>query len=70
MARNGTKRVLLTRLGGSSFGNEDAWIEEALLRACRLMANADLDVTIVSYSRPSTRLNDALMRFKEPGLPD
>lgn len=63
--RGGTNRVLLTRLGGGAFGNEDAWIDDAILRACRLTAEADLDVAIVSYGRPSKRLRDLLHRFEE-----
>ncbi|MGH1570996.1 hypothetical protein ACRAWG_10300 [Methylobacterium sp. P31] len=66
-ARGGSKRVLLTRLGGGAFGNEDAWIDDAILRACRLIANAGLDVAIVSYGRPSTRLTDLLHQFGNSG---
>ena len=55
-ARGGSRRVLLTRLGGGAFGNADAWIDEALLRACQLIADADLDVQVVSYRLPSPRL--------------
>lgn len=62
-ARGGSKRVLLTRLGGGAFGNEDAWIDEALLRACRLLADADLDVAIVNHSRPAPRLYALVERF-------
>lgn len=70
-ARGGSRRVLLTRLGGGAFGNEDAWINEALLRACQLMAEADLEVMIVSYRRPSASLVDLVRRFEpstSPGM--
>ncbi|CAO4191858.1 hypothetical protein [Methylorubrum extorquens] len=63
-ARGGSRRVLLTRLGGAAFGNADAWIDEALLRACQLTAGADLDVMIVSYRRPSESHEDLVRRFE------
>ncbi|ACA16009.1 conserved hypothetical protein [Methylobacterium sp. 4-46] len=63
-ARGGTNRVLLTRLGGGAFGNEDAWIDDAILRACRLMIAADLDVSIVSHGPPSKKLRDLLHRLR------
>ena len=43
--------VLLTRLGGGAFGNDDAWIDSALSRALDLVATAGLDVRLVSYGR-------------------
>ena len=68
-AHGGSRRVLLTRLGGGAFGNGDAWIDEALLRACRLLADADLDVAIVSYRRPSARLEALVEQFAaSPGV--
>lgn len=49
-AANGRSRVvLLTRLGGGAFGNEDAWITAATVRALRMVENANLDVRLVSY---------------------
>ncbi|SFM08452.1 hypothetical protein [Methylorubrum salsuginis] len=48
-ARGASNRVLLTRLGGGAFGNADAWIDAAMLRALRLAVDRDLDVAIVSY---------------------
>ncbi len=41
--------VLLTRLGGGAFGNEDAWITDAVVRALRLVENAGLEVRLVSH---------------------
>ena len=52
-ARGGTNIVLLTRLGGGAFGNEDQWIDRAMKRALGHARNDDLDVRIVSYSEPS-----------------
>ena len=57
-AQGGSRRVLLTRLGGGAFGNADDWIDGALLRALRLVKERDLDVAIVSYGPPSRSLRD------------
>ena len=55
-ARGGSNVVLLTRLGGSAFGNEDEWIDAAMRRALELMRDRNLDVQIVSYGTPSASL--------------
>ena len=47
----GIDRVYLTLLGGGVFGNEPAWIADAILRA--LGAVSGLDVALVSYGRSS-----------------
>jgi hypothetical protein len=57
-ARGASNRVLLTRLGGGAFGNADAWIDAALLRALRLVGGYDLDVAVVSYGPPRSGLRD------------
>ncbi|TXM68790.1 hypothetical protein FV226_19615 [Methylobacterium sp. WL12] len=67
-ARGGSRRVLLTRLGGGAFGNNDDWIDEALLRACRLRIESGLDVAIVSYRRPSTHLVNLVRKFEASNL--
>jgi hypothetical protein len=41
--------VLLTRLGGGAFGNDDRWIDDALARALRQVGWAGLDVKLVSF---------------------
>lgn len=53
-ARRGTSHrasniVLLTRLGGGAFGNDDAWIDRALQRALDLAKDCDLDIRLVQY---------------------
>lgn len=49
-ARRGkSSKVLLTRLGGGAFGNEPAWIDQAILRAQKLFANVDLDLRMVQF---------------------
>jgi len=41
--------VLLTRLGGGAFGNDDRWIDDAIERALERVAYTGLDVRLVSY---------------------
>jgi len=41
--------VLLTRLGGGAFGNDDRWIDDAILRALGLVEFSGLDVRLVSF---------------------
>lgn len=47
--RYGSRRVLLTSLGGGAFGNDRGWIHSAMHRALRLVADDALDVHIVSH---------------------
>lgn len=53
----GSKTVLLTRLGGGAFGNEDAWIDDAIRRALTVVEYAGLDIRLVGYRsiHPSVR---------------
>lgn len=48
-AAGGSNLVLLTRVGGGAFGNEDPWIDDALRQALALAEFADLDVRLVSW---------------------
>lgn len=66
-ARGASRRLLLTRLGGGAFGNVDAWIDEAMLRALRLAGGHDLDVAIVSYGRAPASLTKLV---RESGFAD
>jgi hypothetical protein len=50
--RGNSNTVLLTFLGGSSFGNEDRWIYGAIRRALKMVSGFDLDVRLVSYREP------------------
>jgi hypothetical protein len=52
--RGVSNRVLLTRLGGGAFGNEDRWIDTAMRRGLDRLRDYDLDVRIVSYGSPSS----------------
>ena len=51
--RGASNVVLLTRLGGNAFGNDDEWIDAAMRRAFSAAADLDLIVKIVSYHEPS-----------------
>lgn len=52
-AQGGSRRVLLTRLGGGAFGNDEAWINDALLRALLMARDWDLELCLVSYGPPA-----------------
>lgn len=54
--RGGSKTVFLTLLGGGAFGNRTNWIYAALRRAMALMETADLDIRLVSHSKPPEEL--------------
>ena len=63
-ARRGASNVVyLTLLGGGAFGNNDAWIYDALERSLRIVAGTDLDVRLVSYSKPSNAMLSMVGRF-------
>jgi len=47
--RGASNIVLLTRLGGGAFGNDDEWIDAAMRQAFRVVADFGLNVKIVSY---------------------
>jgi hypothetical protein len=51
--RGASNVVLLTRLGGGAFGNDDRWIDAAMRRTLQMMSEFALDVRLVSYGTPS-----------------
>ncbi|MCA0304339.1 MAG: hypothetical protein LCH95_18180 [Proteobacteria bacterium] len=54
-ARRGASNVVyLTFVGGGAFGNEEAWIHDAIRRAVKIVAGHDLDVRLVSYGTPTS----------------
>lgn len=55
--------VLLTRLGGGVFGNDDEWIDAAMRRALQQAAEWDLDVKLVSYGSPSRAMRQMAAEF-------
>ncbi len=54
--RGASSVVLLTRLGGGAFGNDESWIHAAMWRALKMMSNVALDVKLVSYGAPAREL--------------
>jgi len=62
-ARGASKKVLLTRLGGGAFDNDDAWIDSAMRRALRLVAEKDIEVDLVSHGPPSAAFVELVRRF-------
>ena len=54
--QGGVNLVLLTRLGGGVFGNDDAWIDRAMRRALQLASSFALDVRIVSHKAPMSSM--------------
>lgn len=61
--RGGSRTVLLTRLGGGAFGNDEAWIQGAMRHALRVVSHCDLDVRLVSYGAPSWDLRQLEAEF-------
>ncbi|MEJ6395348.1 hypothetical protein V8J82_18950 [Gymnodinialimonas sp. 2305UL16-5] len=59
----GNNRVFLTMLGGGAFGNKNAWIVDAMLRALRMVRSVDLDISIVSYGQSSPAAREVIDRF-------
>ena len=51
--RGASNIVLLTRLGGGAFGNDDEWIDSAMRRAFSIVADFGLNVKIVILGEPS-----------------
>ena len=57
-ARGGSRRLLLTRIGGGAFGNAEDWISAALLRALRIAEGQGLDALMVSYGPASPAIRE------------
>ncbi len=62
--RGGSKVILLTRLGGGAFGNDDDWIHFAMRRALKKVEGFDLDVKLVSYGSPSPAIVEMVADFR------
>lgn len=66
-ARGGSRRLLLTRIGGGAFGNAEAWINAAMLRALRIAAGQRLEVLMVSYGPPSAAIREVEAEWHRRG---
>ena len=62
--RGASDIVLLTRLGGGAFGNDDTWIDAAMHHALTTVTGLGLDVRLVSYGAPSHSLLDLERAFR------
>ena len=62
-AEGGSKIVLLTLLGDGVFGNPREWIFGAIRRAITQLKDCDLDIRIVSYSKPGRDLMQLVGSF-------
>lgn len=62
--RGASNVVLLTRLGGGAFGNDDEWIDSAMQRALGVVSNCELSVHIVCYGEPSHSSLQLVGNFK------
>ena len=52
LRRGASNIILLTRLGGGVFGNDDAWIDAAIRPALDKVREINLDVRLVNYGSP------------------
>jgi hypothetical protein len=62
--RGASNVVLLTRLGGGAFGNDDEWIHAAMLRALNLARECNIEARRVSYGTPSSAVLAMEKRFR------
>ncbi len=56
----GQRTVFLTLLGGGAFGNDTAWIMQAMERALAVCQGHGLDVAVVSYGRSQPAVQQLL----------
>ena len=60
----GSRRLLLTLIGGGVFGNPEPWVLAAMGRAMHLFKESPLDVQVVSFREPSPELRDVIAAFR------
>jgi hypothetical protein len=58
LRNTGNNKVFLTLVGGGAFGNRIEWILSAIDRALRIFEKCPLDVQVVSYGGPNSRLKE------------
>ncbi|EHR70651.1 hypothetical protein BurJ1DRAFT_1790 [Burkholderiales bacterium JOSHI_001] len=56
--RGGSRKVLLTELGGGAFGNDKSWIRSSMQRALRLVQHHGIQALVVSFGAPPRELLD------------
>jgi hypothetical protein len=62
-ARGGSNIVLLTRVGGGAFGNDNKWVDSAMRRALELVTGVDLDIRLVSFGPPPSEMISLAQAF-------
>lgn len=60
--QTGNHTVFLTMIGGGVFGNDQAWIIDAIERACALLSEVPLGVAVVAYRSPSPEVTALIDR--------
>lgn len=63
--RGGSNIVLLTRLGGGAFGNDNRWIDASIRRALDRFVDVGLDVRMVSYGAPAKSVLNMVSAFSD-----
>ncbi len=61
--KTGNSKVYLTLIGGGAFGNERAWIINAIKRPLELYQHIDLDVVIVSHGYSNSHVQELIRQF-------
>lgn len=65
--RTGNRLLYLTQLGGGAFGNDTAWIVDAIERAIGRFVDVELDVAIVSHRRSEPAVRSLIGRVGDEG---
>jgi len=60
----GSNTVLLTRIGGSAFGNGDDWIDSAIERAMGIVKDAGLEIVFVAHGSVSPSIQAIVDRYQ------
>jgi len=58
--KTGNNKVYLTLIGGGAFGNERAWIINAIKRSLNIYKHVDLDVFIVSHGYSNSHIQELI----------
>jgi len=58
--KRGARRVFLTAIGGGVFGNDMAWVQEAMRSAFDKFQGYELEVILVSYGSPTPEFRPLL----------
>ncbi|MDM8562166.1 hypothetical protein QUF54_02310 [Candidatus Marithioploca araucensis] len=62
--KTGNNKVYLTLIGGGAFGNEMAWIMNAINRSLNLYKSVGIDVVIVSHGYSNNHVKELIHQFE------